>query len=83
MKLQQFSVRDIPRRRFLELTMKGGVAVAVTPALLSQFTSCGPGAASVTALDADRDMISRVLKKALEKGGDFRRFTSRTASRGR
>jgi len=71
MKLHQFSVRDIPRRRFLELTMKGGIAVAVTPALLSQLTSCGPGAASVTALDTDREMISRVLKKALEKGGDF------------
>ncbi len=71
MKLHQFSVRDIPRRRFLELTMKGGIAVAVTPALLSQLTSCGRGAASVTALDTDRDIISRVLKKALEKGGDF------------
>lgn len=71
MKLNQFSVRDIPRRRFLELTMKGGLAVAVTPALLSQLTSCRNGVNAVTALDTDREMISRVLKRALEKGGDF------------
>jgi len=70
MKFHHFSVHDIPRRRFIELTMKGGMAVAVTPALLSQLTSCGSGAA-VSALDTDRDLISRVLKKALEKGGDF------------
>ena len=71
MKQHHFSVHDIPRRRFLELTMKGGLAVAVTPALLSQLTACQSGASSMTALDTDRDLISRVLKKALEKGGDF------------
>ena len=31
MKLHHFSVHDIPRRRFIELTMKGGLAVAATP----------------------------------------------------
>jgi TldD protein len=71
MKVNHFSVHDIPRRRFLELTMKGGLAVAVTPALLSQLTACSPGAAAMTALDTDRDLISRVLKKALGKGGNF------------
>lgn len=72
MRSEQFSVRDIPRRRFLGMTVKGGLAVAVTPALLSQLTSCsGSTASSATVLDTDRDMISRVLKKALEKGGDF------------
>jgi len=70
MKLNHFSVHDIPRRRFIELTMKGGLAVAATPALFSQLTACRSGAA-VTALDTDRELISRVLKKALEKGGDF------------
>jgi TldD protein len=70
MKLHHFSVHDIPRRRFIELTMKGGLAVAATPALFSQLTACSSGAV-VTALDTDRELISRVLKKALEKGGDF------------
>ncbi len=72
MRIQQFSVRDIPRRRFLGLTMKGGLAVAVTPALLTQLTSCGSGAGPLPGpLDTDRELISRVLKKALGKGGDF------------
>lgn len=71
MRLHQFSVRDIPRRRFLGLTAKGGLAVALTPALLSQLTSCGSSTATASVLDTDRDMISRVLKKALEKGGNF------------
>lgn len=71
MKLQRFSVHDIPRRRFLELTMKGGVAVAATPALLTHLTSCSSGSEAMTVLDTDRALISRVLKKALEKGGDF------------
>ena len=70
MRLHQFSVRDIPRRRFLGLTAKGGLAVALTPALLSQLTSCGSSTATASVLDTDRDMISRVLKKALEKGGN-------------
>lgn len=71
MKLQHFSVQDIPRRRFLELTMKGSLAVAATPALLSQLTSCRSATAGATVLDTDRDLISKVISKALEKGGDF------------
>ncbi len=66
-----FSVRDIPRRRFLELTMKGGLAVAATPALLSQLTACKNGYGSVSVLDTDRAMLSKVIARALEKGGDF------------
>jgi TldD protein len=71
MKFQHFSVQDIPRRRFLELTMKGSLAVAATPALLSQLTSCRSGATAAAVLDTDRTLLSRVISKALEKGGDF------------
>jgi len=71
MKLNQFSVRDIPRRRFLELTMKGGLAIAATPALLSQITSCSSGAGTMTVLDTDKALLEKVIKRALEKGGDF------------
>ncbi len=34
MKIEKHTVRDIPRRRFLELSMKGGLLIAATPALL-------------------------------------------------
>ena len=67
----RFSVRDIPRRRFLELSMKGGIAIAATPALLSQLTACTNGAKAMTVLDTDKVLLSKVIKRALEKGGDF------------
>lgn len=71
MRLNQFSVRDIPRRKFLEISMKGGIAVAATPALISHLTSCKPVEDTMTVLDTDKDLLQRVIKKALEKGGDF------------
>ena len=56
MRLNQFSVRDIPRRKFLEISMKGGIAVAATPALISHLTSCKPVEDTMTVLDTDKDV---------------------------
>ena len=71
MKMEEHSVRDIPRRRFLELSMKGGLLVAATPALLTQLISCRGGSGGSSGLDMDKEMLARVIAKALEKGGDF------------
>jgi len=71
MKIEKQSVRDIPRRKFLELSMKGGLLIAATPALLTQLVSCKRGAAGTLLKDTDKEMIGRVIAKALEKGGDF------------
>ncbi len=71
MKIKEYSVRDIPRRKFLELSIKGGLLIAATPALLTQLVSCQRGAGSAAGLDMDREMLARVIAKALEKGGDF------------
>jgi TldD protein len=62
---------DIPRRRFLELGIKGGAALAATPALLGRLfaaQAAKPGEARVA---ADPVLLSRTIRKALEKGGDF------------
>jgi TldD protein len=67
--MEKFSVRDIPRRKFLEMSMKGGLLVAATPAIMSNLVSCGPGAGP--GLDIDKETLSRVIAKALSKGGDF------------
>jgi TldD protein len=71
MNSEKFSVRDIPRRRFLELSAKGGLLIAATPALLSGLSSCSGGNPAPPVTDMDRETISRVIAKALEKGGDF------------
>ena len=69
--MEEHSVRDIPRRKFLELSMKGGLLVAATPAILTQLISCRGGADGSSGLNMDKETLARVIAKALEKGGDF------------
>ncbi len=71
MKKEEYGVRDIPRRRFLELSIKGGLLIAATPALLSQLVSCQSGVKVASGLDLDKEMLAKIIAKALEKGGDF------------
>jgi len=71
MRIEEHGVRDIPRRKFLELSMKGGLLIAATPALLTRLVSCKNGATASSGLDMDREMLARVIAKAVEKGGDF------------
>ncbi|MDP4221903.1 MAG: TldD/PmbA family protein [Bacteroidota bacterium] len=69
--MEKYNVRDIPRRRFLELSMKGGLLIAATPTLLSQLVSCKSGAKTAPEMDMDKETLARVIAKALEKGGNF------------
>jgi TldD protein len=71
MGMEKQSVRDIPRRKFLEMSMKGGLLIAATPALLTQLISCTNGANVSAGIEIDKDILARVIAKALEKGGDF------------
>lgn len=70
MKTEKYTVRDIPRRKFLELSMKGGLLIAATPALMSQLVSCRRPVATA-GMDMDKATLKRIISKALEKGGDF------------
>ncbi|MBS0012040.1 MAG: TldD/PmbA family protein [Bacteroidales bacterium] len=63
--------RELPRRKFLELSMKGGLLVAATPALLAQLTSCKRKGLSGPGLDMDKETLDRVIAEALASGGDF------------
>ncbi|MGE5420534.1 MAG: TldD/PmbA family protein [Chloroflexota bacterium] len=71
MKIEKYSVSDMPRRKFLELSLKGGLFIAATPAILTQLTSCKGATPSAAGMDMDKETLSRVIAKALEKGGDF------------
>lgn len=68
----RYSVREIPRRRFLEMSLKGGIALVAAPPLMSQLLSgCSSGTLSGQAIDIEHSVLNRVIAKALEKGGDF------------
>lgn len=72
MSTNQYIVRDIPRRKFLEMSLKGGLVLAASSPLLTQFlSSCSTGTSGSAALNIDKDILNRVIAKALEKGGDF------------
>lgn len=63
MKLKKFFVEEIPRRKFLETGLKGGIALAATPSLLMQLLSCKSAPPQLN--------YDKVIARALEKGGEF------------
>ncbi|MGD8534792.1 MAG: TldD/PmbA family protein [Candidatus Aminicenantes bacterium] len=63
MKLKKFFVEEIPRRKFLETGLKGGIALAAAPSLLTQLLSCKSAPPQLN--------YDRVIARALEKGGEF------------
>jgi TldD protein len=66
------SVGDVPRRRFLEVSLKGGLAIAASPFLADSFLSTtAPGTLQAAPLALDKAMLDRVIRKALAKGGTF------------
>jgi TldD protein len=71
MKIEEQSACDLTRRRFLEMSFKGGMLIAATPALLSQLVSCHGGKSESPGMDIDKQTLARVIARALENGGDF------------
>lgn len=71
MSIKKYFVEDMPRRKFLEVSLKGGVAVAATPSLLTSLLSCRGTAGPEVAVEIDAALLNRTLGKALAKGGDF------------
>ena len=71
MKLDHYFVEDIPRRDFLKTTIKGGVAIAATPTLMTSLLSCSGSEKPDVKLVLDPEMLNRTIRRALEKGGEF------------
>jgi len=59
----------IPRRDFLKKSIKGGVVLAATPTLISQFLACG--AEKGVQLNVDPQLLNRTIRFALKLGGEF------------
>jgi TldD protein len=71
MKIKRYFVEDIPRRKFLEMGLKGGVVAAATPSLLMSLLSCKGQTPAQAKFEIDPSLLDRILAKALGKGGDF------------
>ncbi len=70
-RFKNFFVEDIPRRKFLQVSLKGGIALAATPALMTQLLSCKKAEIVSTELELDPEVYNRTIRKALGKGGEF------------
>jgi TldD protein len=69
--MDKYRVREIPRRKFLEMSIKGGLMLAATPALISHLHSCSSPAMAGPGMDLDKSVLDRVIAKALSQGGEF------------
>jgi TldD protein len=67
MKSQRYFSDEIPRRKFLELGLKGSLAVAATPALLRGLLAGQPSTRPKFAFED----LNQVIHLALSKGGEF------------
>jgi TldD protein len=68
---KKYSVYDIPRRKFLELGVKGGLVIAAAPALITQMLSCDAAGESSAGIHLEKAMLDKVIARALLKGGEF------------
>jgi TldD protein len=71
MEIKGYFVSDIPRRAFLEKTLKGGVAMAAAPTFLSLLESCTPANPGVARVQIDPHILDATIRAALSQGGDF------------
>ena len=71
MSIKKYFVADIPRRKFLEMGLKGGVVVAAAPSMMMHLLSCKGSVPEQSGLAIDPGMLNRTIQKALGKGGEF------------
>jgi TldD protein len=67
----RYFVADMPRREFLKAGLRGGLALAATPALMTELLSAMEDKTAAAKPVLDPQMLDRVIRAALRKGGDF------------
>lgn len=70
MSFKDYFFKEIPRREFLELSLKGSLALAATPELLSHLLAGDAQPKQLTSLFS-KDDLNKILRHALRNGGDF------------
>jgi TldD protein len=71
MDIKGYFVSDIPRRAFLERTVKGGLVAATAPGLMALLEGCAPGEGPAAAVSIDPSVLNATIQRALSRGGDF------------
>jgi len=71
MKFKGYFVEDIPRRKFLQMSLKGGIALAATPSLVIELLSSKGSRLIDAKLKLDPQILNRTIRRAIEKGGEF------------
>ena len=64
-------IEDMPRREFLQASLKGGIALAASPALMTGLLSSMEAKGAARIPEIDPQMLNRVIQTALRQGGDF------------
>jgi len=67
MNFKDFFVEDIPRRKFLELSLKGGATLVAAPALLKSLIADEAPTGPQLAFED----LNKIIGQALAKGGEF------------
>lgn len=71
MRIKSYFIEDIPRRKFLQLSLKGGIALAATPSLMMKLLSSKGSETSKAKMKLDPQILQKTISHALAKGGEF------------
>lgn len=69
--MQNYHFKIIPRSKFVEMSMKGGILVASSPVLMNHLISCAPSSVGAGGLDLDKVVLNNVIARGLSRGGNF------------
>ncbi len=71
MEIKGYFVSDIPRRAFLERTLKGGLVLAAGPTLSSLLEGCAGSGKASAEVQIDPQILEATIRAAVAQGGDF------------
>jgi TldD protein len=71
MEIKGTFVSDMPRRAFLERSLKGGIVIASAPTVLSLLQGCAVSEPVSARVEIDPAILQSAIHRALSQGGDF------------
>ncbi|GEM_PF-3642402 len=69
--MPKLSVRAIIGLKFIGLAVKRGLLTAASLYLMGNLTACSDADTSLSPPQINRDLLAKVIARALSKGGDY------------